>query len=369
MTRAIDHLTWSWRSDLGKEPPVLKGLRITILVVAILAVLVGILILSRVPFLNKLGTTVGWSAFAVGGILSLVFGFFKCVKEENKFIADKNAPQKQSKNTSKRKSAESSSEKKSEGDKSKTESSESEKDITKKELDNKKSTAPARENVQLNSHKPFIDLSFTRTHNFPEWLSDLLPNDIQTVKPTDSTVNSIVKAASKHSLCLFKIGNDVGLYLRVHVQHENLDNAYDEECRLNELKQMEEVEKMFGKSTTPDPEMPTSDQPFIQHLIVFMNGSNEPELTVRGPCVRHRHKDQTMRVLSNFKPLPDAPPSEELLKIHRQEDLPEGAERSLEWLLLNIIHTNDVEVREDEDLLPNFSKPAVGKWKVSSFLL
>ncbi len=71
------------------------------------------------------------------------------------------------------------------------------------------------------------------------------------------------------------------------------------------------------------------------------------------------------KLLQHFQICSKSSDYEKLAEIDKQEDLPEGSLRSLEWLLLRLLKKGFVEVREDDALMPNFTNPAVGKWEVS----
>ena|GEM_PF-6086225 len=199
---------------------------------------------------------------------------------------------------------------------------------------------------------------------WPSWLVAQIPLDIPKVRVDDSGVDKIAKAASTHPMSFVQYGpTDYALYLKVQVKHVNLDDQYDELRRIEAEQDRKKVEEMFG-TYSRSPSVPSSE-PFILHLLISKNGSGDLQLTTKGPLVHHRHKNQTMSGLFElFHSVRNLDPNP-LVGIERQDDLPKGAERSLEWLVLRLMREGSLEVREDDSFFPDFKEKAVGRWRVS----
>lgn len=338
---AIDQITWSCRADLGKEPTLVKRLRITLIALGIIAIVTGVLILSGIPRLNQLGPVGGSIFLSSGALVTFVFSVFKGVKKEKERVFPT------------------------------TLSDEKPSSII-------PDTTPAPSTlkgipVKETSPPIYISLAKLSTPGLPSWLSKLLPDTIPSMDISSHKLNDIVDAASEYPQCLVQFGTSVlksgmsGLYLKVQVEHVNLDDKYDEKCKQEALQKKEDLKKWMKETLNsldgcPASENPPSNQPFILHLVVYKTTSRL-ELATVGPILKHRHENQSMSgLLQHFQ---CSHSSEKLAEIEKQEDLPEGSQRSLEWLLSRLLQKGSVKVREDNDLMPDFTNPAVGKWEVS----
>ncbi len=242
---AIDHITWSCRTDLGKEPNPLKMLRITLLALGIIAIVTGVLILSGIPRLNQLGPVGGSVFLSSGALVTFIFSVFKGVKKEKVLPTSLS-------------------------------------DEQHTPIIHETTPAPSiHRSIPVKetstSSEPFLALSKPTPSTLPSWLSKLLPDAIPTVHISSSTINHVVEAASEHPLCLVQFGTE-GLYLKVQVTHVNLDDKYDEKCKQEALKKKEDLKKWMKETLNldecPASENPPSNEPFILHLVVFKTESS-----------------------------------------------------------------------------------------------
>ena len=75
-----------YQSSQGKQTNLSIGIRVTAIVVGIIAAIIGLLIVLNVPGLGHLGTTTGWATFSVGAFITCVSASLKCIKKSEDHI-------------------------------------------------------------------------------------------------------------------------------------------------------------------------------------------------------------------------------------------------------------------------------------------